>query len=215
MDNPPPGSPEGQEPAGNKAPQGDGKPNNEITNKLSDLEARSFAECEAIISKGWESVLDVGRALTTIRDQRLYREAYATFELYCREKLEYSKTHANRLIVAARVVDIVTPVGVKLVSESQARPLAGLPPAQLQKAARRALKLAGSGKLTAKHVEQAARELAKRPKTGSARTKPVSAAERFKAALELIEKAEKAASVKNMQLLNQLLAKLRACLSAT
>ena len=85
--------------------------------EISDLQ-----KCEAVITHGWATFVEVGRALAHIRDRRLYRGTHKTFEQYCRESHEMSKTHANRLISAAQVVDCLTPIGVKIENEAQARP---------------------------------------------------------------------------------------------
>lgn len=45
--------------------------------------------------------MDAGRALTVIRDARLYRETHATFEAYCRERWQMSRPRAYQLISAA------------------------------------------------------------------------------------------------------------------
>jgi hypothetical protein len=50
-----------------------------------------------------KSFMAVGRALLTIRDQRLYREDFKTFKDYCTEKWGILKAHANRLIAGAKV----------------------------------------------------------------------------------------------------------------
>jgi hypothetical protein len=113
---------------------------------LTGIEKRDRIELEKVISKGWETFLEVGRALATIRDRRLYRDRYGSFEEYCREKWEFSKTHANRLI------------GAKLQNESQARPLTGLPPKVIPEAWKRAAELAGNGSITASIVRRAAQE---------------------------------------------------------
>lgn len=65
-----------------------------------------------------------------IRDQRLYRADYNTFEAYCRERWGWSRQHADRHVAAAKVVDHIeetTPNGVTPTNEAQARPLTKLP----------------------------------------------------------------------------------------
>ena len=89
-------------------------------------EAEELKKCEAVIQKGWTAFVDVGVALVTIRDKRLYRDHYATFEAYCRERWGSSRTHMNRCIRAAEVNAALAPIGAKLEKESQLRPLAGL-----------------------------------------------------------------------------------------
>ncbi len=39
-----------------------------------------------------------------IRDGKLYRQTHRTFALYCRERWEFTKTHANRLIQCSGTV---------------------------------------------------------------------------------------------------------------
>src|SRR5260221_3259797 len=53
---------------------------------LSPGEQKDFAECEAVIQRGWQTFVEVGRALARIRDQKLYRAEHDTFETYCRQK---------------------------------------------------------------------------------------------------------------------------------
>jgi hypothetical protein len=68
--------------------------------------------------------------ITAIRDRRLYRRDFATFADYCRDRWGMSRTHADRMISAAEVVDGMTPMGVTgellPASERQARELSGL-----------------------------------------------------------------------------------------
>src|SRR5204862_6589885 len=61
---------------------------------LDPIEVKELVASEAIIAKGWETFVDVGRALTVIRNKRLYRADYETFEAYCRQKWQYGRSHA-------------------------------------------------------------------------------------------------------------------------
>ncbi len=84
-------------------------------------------QLEATITKGLRSFVDVGKALQEIRDSKVYvTPGCPTFEQYCQDRWEMSKTQANRLIQAAQVVEAIgmTPIGVT--SESQARELVPL-----------------------------------------------------------------------------------------
>lgn len=95
-----------------------------------------LAALEAVIESGIETFVEVGNALLEIRDNPLYREqGYSSFEAYCRARWHWSKTHANRQIDAARVVQNLTPIGVKPQNEAQARELAPLPPGQQREVA--------------------------------------------------------------------------------
>lgn len=112
------------------------------------------AELETTIERGLQTFVDVGLALMEIRDARLYRADYGTFEEYCRERWGWTRRHTNRLIASAEVVDNLGPIGPILPStESQARPLAALPPDLQRDVWREALDTAPNGKVTAAHVQ--------------------------------------------------------------
>ncbi len=49
-------------------------------------EASTLAECEAVIEKGMDTFLEVGNALLRIRDERLYRVGFSTFQEYCQAR---------------------------------------------------------------------------------------------------------------------------------
>ena len=90
--------------------------------KLKSLEAD-----ENIIHQGIKTFMDAGLALARIKEGKKYRvKNYDSFEDYCRIEWGFSKSHANRLIDAGKVQEDLTPIGVTLDNESQARPLAKL-----------------------------------------------------------------------------------------
>lgn len=91
---------------------------------LNASEVVMFHDREKRIGAGLKIYYDVGNALLDIRDHRLYREHYASFEEYCQQRWQMSKTHANRLISASVVVENLTPIGVIPANEAQARELA-------------------------------------------------------------------------------------------
>jgi hypothetical protein len=97
-------------------------------NELSRTETRELAECEAVIQRGLATFIEVGSALLKIRDDRLYREKFATFEHYCRERWKMTDRRARQLCAAAEIAgNIGTGTTVpKPDSESQARPLSRL-----------------------------------------------------------------------------------------
>jgi hypothetical protein len=93
-----------------------------------EIVSRSLHQCEAVIGRGLDTFFEVGEALKEIRDRRLYQLEFATFESYCRERWDMSRAYSDRLITAAEVVDLLTPIGVidPPMSEAQARALAPL-----------------------------------------------------------------------------------------
>ena len=138
---------------------------------LSAEEKHELQKCEATIQRGLQTFREVGEALFTIRDHRLYRATHGTFEAYCREKWEFSKTQANRLIGAAEVVgnlEAAHLIKPNTVRESQVRALVGAPPAKQKELWKRVLAKAGD----AEHVTAAIVNRVVSPsKKGATRTK--------------------------------------------
>ena len=99
------------------------------TDQLDVAERARLQELESIVEHGLQTFYEVGKALEEIREQKLYRETHKTFEAYCQEKWGMARQTANRFIGAARVMEILEPIGSKIpTKESQIRPLAQLPP---------------------------------------------------------------------------------------
>src|SRR5439155_24572751 len=124
---------------------------------LSSGELKELAACEAVIEKGWQAFVEVGRALTRIRDSKLYRAHHDTVEAYCRQKWQYAKSHTYRLIGAAEacsclstVADLPAPT-----HEAQVRPLIGLQPEQVQAVWKTAIEKAGHQMVTERLVREA------------------------------------------------------------
>jgi hypothetical protein len=86
-----------------------------------------LALLEATIEHGRRAFFEMGNALAAIREGRLYRPDYRSFDAYCRERWGLSKVHASRLVVAAqriRQLGEVVPMGTCLelvTNERQAR----------------------------------------------------------------------------------------------
>ena len=76
-------------------------------------------------------------ALVEIRDSRLYREEYETFEDYCKGRWDYTIRHCDRLMSAAGTVKALEsgPIGLVPQNEAQVRPLTQLETAEAQQEA--------------------------------------------------------------------------------
>lgn len=99
---------------------------NEIA--LTTDEQADLAQLEAVIERGMNTFIEVGAALYAIRDQKLYRSDFETFETYCRERWGFSDSRARQLIGAAQTVTTVTVGGLPApTSERQARELGRVP----------------------------------------------------------------------------------------
>jgi len=94
---------------------------------LNVVERGDFRKAEAIIEKNLATFVETGQALLDIREGRLYRESYKTFQSYCQERWGFGSRRAEQLIesadTAASLKGVTT---VKLSNEGQARELAGL-----------------------------------------------------------------------------------------
>ena len=121
----------------------------------------NWLTCEAVIAIGWYTFVDVGVALGQIRDQQLYRGEYESFQTYCREKWQYGRDYVDRLISAAQVFKrlLTNCQHRKPEYESQVRPLVGLTAEQAQAAWEYAVQRGGKGKITARMVKTAMRDL--------------------------------------------------------
>lgn len=126
---------------------------------LTDAEATALDECEETIRAGLTKFIEVGSALTKIRDERLYRTTYPTFEDYCREKWDLGRNYVNKIISATNVIGSLAPSTPKPVSERQARELNGLSKSEATAVMKRAAKISGKPQPTTKSIKDARAEL--------------------------------------------------------
>lgn len=122
---------------------------------LSVVEVAKLENLEVVIEGGLQSFIEVGRALSEIRDGRLYRATHMTFEMYCQDRWDMSRQRASQFIQATTVVDrLSTIVDTPPENESQVRPLTKLPDDEQVAAWKEAVATAPEGKVTAAHVEK-------------------------------------------------------------
>jgi hypothetical protein len=101
------------------------------TEAISLSESKRLVALEQTIEQGRKTFVEVGIALAEIRDSRLYRSDFKTFEDYCREKWGWNRQHCNQLISGAAAVNSL-PVGMDTIvsNQGQARELAKVEPAK-------------------------------------------------------------------------------------
>jgi hypothetical protein len=128
----------------------------DISASLSSSELTAFAKCEKTIARGISTFKDVGQALLSIRDAKLYREEHATFADYCRKKWNFSDSRARQLISAVKAAESVTDVTVS--SEAVARAVNAVPVEQRQAVVDWATERADGKPLTAPAIREAAAE---------------------------------------------------------
>lgn len=151
--------------------------------KLTPGETGELESCEQIVEAGLKTFVEVGIALTTIRDRRLYRAEYCSFAQYLEERWEMKARQAQRLMVAAEIYKnlasafaatgpaLMMPAGERLV-----RPLASLPPEQQCNAWATAVETAPNGRVTVVHVERVVATLLGHHEAKADPAKPVSVA---------------------------------------
>ena len=99
----------------------------EVIPRLTDQEREDWNRLRAEVIRLESYAVDFLQKLTEIRDRRLYRGEYMSFEAYCENELTTSSRHVNRLIVQHEVNERLGPIGPKL-SESHAREVAKADP---------------------------------------------------------------------------------------
>jgi hypothetical protein len=90
---------------------------------LIDTEREDLSACEAAIDGLRIAFWAAGKALQVIRDGRLYRAEYPTFEAYCTGRWQMHRRQADRLIQAWQLAEFLSPIGLKKLNEAQVREL--------------------------------------------------------------------------------------------
>jgi protein gp37 len=92
---------------------------------IDNCDAAELAECERVIEiTERDAFLKRGLALGKIRDSKLYRDRYQTFEGYCDERWELKHSRVHQLIEAAKLAQNFHNCGSLMpVRESHIRPL--------------------------------------------------------------------------------------------
>lgn len=154
-----------------------------VEERLAVREVKLLTECEEVIKTDIKAFMRVGAALATIRNERLYRSDFLSFEEYLAAKWDMKKRYAEYLVEANEVVEKLkellpgtSVLGCTIVhtesgapsqsniedflpkNEAQARALTQYieNPDKMLQVWTSALRTAPNGKITAKHVEKAA-----------------------------------------------------------
>lgn len=121
---------------------------------LSEGERQRLNINEAIIQKHLKAYIEVGNALADIRDHRLYREQFGTFEAYCDKRWGIGRSRAYQFIAGAEVANhLFTTVDMAPANEAQVRPMTCLTPDEAKVVWKVVLDTAPEGKVTASHVQ--------------------------------------------------------------
>jgi hypothetical protein len=156
-----------------------------MSNKLSVGEWAQLRERETIIKDGEQVFIRVGTALAEIRDLKLYREKFGTFQEYVEQRLGWTRQRAYQVMEAAKVVKELPPKMSSMLDTARAaEAVAKVPQDQREQVLAEAAK---AGPVTAASVQQAAAkvyegELVLTDATELARTVPTEIAADWKRA---------------------------------
>jgi hypothetical protein len=98
-----------------------------VTDILTASEITALAEHEAVIERGIKTFYEVGTALADIRNRKLYRADYGTFEDYAEQRWQMSRPRAYELMAAAEVVSGMPDTAPPVANARQASELARIP----------------------------------------------------------------------------------------
>ena len=113
-----------------------------------------LAELEKVINRGKKSFIEVGMALAEIRDLRLYRLTFKTFEGYCREKWGWGRQRAYELIAASEAARILPEeCNIYITNSQRAAAIARVPEAERAEVLEAVVE---AGPVTARAIDEAA-----------------------------------------------------------
>lgn len=98
---------------------------------MSIRESQRLAELEKVIAKGQKTFVEVGLALVEIRDLRLFKREYSSFNEYCQKRWGWEQRYTRYVIAGAEAVKSLPEGTRSLVNhETAARELAKAAPEQ-------------------------------------------------------------------------------------
>ncbi len=96
--------------------------NTTITKEESHNIISQLKEQEEIIERGLRGLMNANWALKKIKDEKLYKENYATYSEYCRERWKYTPQYMNRLLRSSTLLETLkTETIVSVLPESEAQ----------------------------------------------------------------------------------------------
>ena len=72
---------------------------------LTDMEHSRLIELEKVVEHGLKTFIEVGMALREIRENRLYRVTHSRFDDYVKERFDFRKDYANRVVKATNLIE--------------------------------------------------------------------------------------------------------------
>jgi len=125
-------------------------------------EEKDLQRCEAVIKKNENAFVETCAAMFEISSKRLYRQEYKSFQEYCERKWGFSREYGHRLVkdheIIKKVSTIVHTSGL-ITNGNQVAELSKVPEEDLAAVAQEAKNAAGKGKLTGRHIKEAAKRV--------------------------------------------------------
>lgn len=133
----------------------------ESRNGVQGSEEAEYAELKGVIRSGLQGSFDAGVALLKIRDKKLYKVEFATFDEFCNSEFKMARSRAYQLINAAKVKALL-PANLSTIvdNEGQARALAAVAADQQEAVL---AQVAEAGPVTAAAITEAAQSVAVAP----------------------------------------------------
>lgn len=129
---------------------------------LTPAEIHDLQSCEEIIERGKKTFVEVGLALAEIRERKLYKRDFNTFEAYCQQRWGWSHQRTSQLINSAAVVQRLPEKVATMVAKSEraVREVAKVEPSKREEVIQKA---ASTGPVTARKIAEAARSVEEKP----------------------------------------------------
>ena len=118
------------------------------------IDRQELARLERIVDNG---MAEVGLALKQIRDKRLYREKFKSFEAYCQSKWGFTRVRGHQLIQIGNVVEALPEKCKALLNSPRAATELGKAPVRQREGILAAV--AKHGKVTAEEIKRQVRKL--------------------------------------------------------
>lgn len=144
------------------------------TTEMTTADRAEFLRYDKVADRGMATFVEVGNALSKIRDGKLYRHQYASFEEYCDLRHGLKRQRAYELMAAATVAENLSEISDKSrLRESHVDPLTKLSPDEQREAYTIAVVDAQGKVPTAAQVTKAAAEFAPRREPRASRVERI------------------------------------------
>ena len=166
-----------------------------LTERLSQTERVEWTLQLSIVERGRDGFWKTVEALATIRQKRLFREEFESFDAFVSDRLDMSSRYANILIRSANArttLGTVVPetTAAKINSPWKLRTLAGLTTEKMVEVVEHAEKAADGGEITARQIATSRKEVLGLVDTNEPYTETDDSLETFRQALSEVDSVD-------------------------